>query len=734
MNTAPEPLELWGGVESTVNRVGDTYRDQVRRSGHHDRIADLDLFASLGIRSIRYPVLWERVAPDGLDRADWTWTDARLGALRERGIRPIAGLLHHGSGPRSTSLLDPAFPGQFAAFAAAAAARYPWVDAYTPINEPLTTARFSALYGHWYPHARDNRAFVTALLNQIVATVLAMEEIREVNARAALVQTEDAGRTWSTDALAHQARFENRRRWLTFDLLAGRVDARHPLRSWLEGAGASSSTLDWLCEHPCPPNVVGLNYYLTSDRYLDERVDRYPASTHGGNGFERYADVEAVRARAEGIAGHERVLAEAWDRYRIPVAITEAHAGCTREDQVRWLAEAWRGAEAARARGADVRAVTTWALLGSFDWSSLVVLDQGVYEPGAFDVRSDPPRPTAVAALARALAHTRAVAPFADGSGWWRRARSAAPAPADSIHASCHPAGRSCAPLVIAGAQGTLGKAIVEACRARGLAHVALARRDADITTAAGIEQVVRLRPWAVINAAGYVRVDEAEGDTATCLTLNVEGPSRLAAACAASGARFVTFSTDLVFDGTLRRPYVESDRPGPLNVYGVSKLEAEQRVLALAPEALVIRTSAFFGPVDRYNFLTIALAAVAEGRRFAAAADSVVSPTYVPELADVTLDLLLDGERGVWHLANAGWMSWYEFAVAGAAAAGLDAGFVHGVTSEQLGWRASRPAFSALASERGHLMSSLDAAIGRYVREAGWGQAVGAGTGVRML
>ena len=734
MNAAPRPLELWGGVESTVNRIGDTYRDQVRRTGHHDRLADLDLFASLGIHAIRYPVLWERVAPEGLDRADWTWTDARLDALRARGLRPIAGLLHHGSGPRSTSLLDPAFPGKFAEFAAAAAARYPWIDQYTPINEPLTTARFSALYGHWYPHVRDNRAFVAALLNQIVATVLAMREIRSVNPGAALVQTEDAGRTWSTDALAHQARFENHRRWLTFDLLAGRVDARHPLRSWLEGAGAPPATLDWLCEDPCPPNVVGLNYYLTSDRYLDERVDRYPASTHGGNGRERYADVEAVRARAEGIAGHERMLAEAWDRYRLPVAITEAHAGCTREDQVRWLAEAWRGAGAARARGADVRAVTTWALLGSFDGSSLVVHDHGVYEPGAFDVRSDPPRPTAVAALARALAGRAAAPPFAEDGGWWRRLRSDAPAPADSILATCHPAGRSSAPLVIVGAHGTLGTAIVEACRARGLAHLALGRGDADITTAAGVEQVVRVRPWAVINAAGYVRVDDAEGDTATCLTLNVEGPARLAAACAAAGARFLTFSTDLVFDGAVRRPYVESDRPGPLSVYGVSKLEAEQRVLALAPDALVIRTSAFFGPVDRYNFLTIALTAVAAGRRFAAAADSVVSPTYVPELADVTLDLLLDGERGLWHVANAGWMSWYEFARAGAAAAGLDAGLVHGVTAAQLGWRAARPAFSALASERGRLMSNLDAAIGRYVREAGWGQAVGAGAGVRML
>jgi dTDP-4-dehydrorhamnose reductase len=151
-----------------------------------------------------------------------------------------------------------------------------------------------------------------------------------------------------------------------------------------------------------------------------------------------------------------------------------------------------------------------------------------------------------------------------------------------------------------------------------------------------------------------------------------------------------------------------------------MSKLEAEQRVLALAPDALVIRTSAFFGPADRHNFLTIALDAIARGETFAAASDTIVSPTYVPELADVTLDLLLDGERGVWHAANQGQLSWYDFAAAGARAAGLDAQLVVPVTAAQLRYRAARPPFSALSSERGLLLSNLDDAISRYVRETG--------------
>ena len=155
-------IEMWGGIECTLNRVGDQWFDQVRRSGHHDRSDDLERFAGLGISALRYPVLWERVAPDALDQPDWRWTDERLAGLRALGIRPIAGLLHHGSGPAYTSLIDPDFPDLLARFAGQVAERYPWLTDYTPINEPLTTARFSSLYGHWYPHLRSDRSFVRA--------------------------------------------------------------------------------------------------------------------------------------------------------------------------------------------------------------------------------------------------------------------------------------------------------------------------------------------------------------------------------------------------------------------------------------------------------------------------------------------------------------------------------------------------------------------------------------------
>ena len=199
--------ELWAGVECTVNRVGDRFHDQLERGGHARRVEDLEQLSWLCVRAVRYPVLWERTAPGAPSEADWRWPDERLQRLRELNIRPVVGILHHGSGPRHTSLTDPDFPSKLAAYARAVAERYPWVEDYTPVNEPLTTARFSGLYGHWYPHGRDDRTFARALLTQLRGVVLAMCEARAVNPSARLVQTEDVGRSFSTGRLRYQAEF-----------------------------------------------------------------------------------------------------------------------------------------------------------------------------------------------------------------------------------------------------------------------------------------------------------------------------------------------------------------------------------------------------------------------------------------------------------------------------------------------------------------------------------------------
>jgi dTDP-4-dehydrorhamnose reductase len=715
-------IALWGGVEPTVNRVGDRYYSQLERSGHHERVSDLDRCAELGIRTLRYPVLWERTMPALHGPLDWRWPDERLARLRELGIAPIAGLVHHGSGPRYTSLLDPQFATKLADYAGRVAARYPWVQMYTPVNEPLTTARFSALYGVWYPHAQSPRAFTTALLAQCRGVVLAMQAIRRVTPHARLVQTDDLGHTYSTERLRYQADFNNERRWLAWDLLCGAVDRTHPMWSWLVGkGGAAVEQLEWFRDHPCPPDVVGVNHYVTSERLLTENVDGYDPRYHGGNGRHRYADVEAARCLIAR-RGLEPLLLEAHARYRCPIAVTEAHIDSTREDQLRWIVDVWRSAEAAALAGADVQAVTIWALFGAFDWNCLVTECRGYYEPGAFDVRASPPRPTAIARLARSLAAGVVPdEPVLAGPGWWNRPGRFFGAP---VHlpgvVAPSPVRREAtrpAPILVTGATGTLGRAIARVCEQRGLAYRLLGRRDLDIADRDSVEAALdEHQPWAIVNAAGYVRVDDAERDVERCFRENARGPGMLASACARHRVALVTFSSDLVFDGARDAPYVETDAPRPLNAYGRSKAEAEARVLARFPEALVIRTSAFFGPWDEHNHVAIALRALGERRPFLAATDLVVSPTYVPDLVNVTLDLLVDQASGIWHVSNGEPLSWAEFARRAAEAANVCTDTLERCTSDRLRYTAPRPRYSALASARAVLMPTLEDALRRYV------------------
>jgi len=174
------------------------------------------------------------------------------------------------------------------------------------------------------------------------------------------------------------------------------------------------------------------------------------------------------------------------------------------------------------------------------------------------------------------------------------------------------------------------------------------------------------------------------------------------------------------VFDGAADEPYTEADTPRPLNVYGRTKAAAEERILADAPSALVVRTAAFFGPWDSYNFAIAALRAVTRGATFPAAVDVRVSPTYVPDLADAVLDLLTDGERGIWHVANPAVISWFDFARQAVEAAGFGqaAHLVCATSIGALNLRAPRPSFSALGSARGRLLGSIEDAIARFARD----------------
>jgi dTDP-4-dehydrorhamnose reductase len=323
-------------------------------------------------------------------------------------------------------------------------------------------------------------------------------------------------------------------------------------------------------------------------------------------------------------------------------------------------------------------------------------------------VRSSPPRATALVRQLRGLAHAgtwqHAVL---ETPGWWRRPERLPAASADD-------ATLDATPILVTGATGTLGQAIARVARSRGLAVRLLSRSEMDIADARSVERALDAeRPWAIVNAAGYVRVADAHLEPERCWRENVRGPLVLARAARLRHLPLVTFSSDLVFSGEAERPYVESDTPQPRCPYGSTKAEAERSVLAELPAALVIRTAAFFGPWDAHNFVAKVVRALRTGRSVRAASDQIVSPTYVPDLANAALDLLIDGECGLWHVVNQGSVSWAELALRVALLCGGDTVLVEPTRS---GASATTPRrFNGLTSERGLLLPSLESALGRY-------------------
>ncbi|CAN5384707.1 hypothetical protein BH11BAC5_BH11BAC5_23410 [soil metagenome] len=700
------PIELWGGVECSVNRVGDVFNDQLELAGYYGNSSKTDAILSLNLKTLRIPILWEKHQPVADTEPDWRWAEEQLASLKAGNTEPLVGLLHHGSGPAFTNLLDKNFPRLFAAYAAKVAKKFPWITLYNPINEPLTTARFSGLYGLWYPHKKNDVSFIRILLNELKAISLAMTEIRKINPAAKLVQTEDLGKTFSTPLLSYQANFENQRRWLTYDILSGKFDAMHPLWGYFMRLGIEEDEIQFFIDNPCTPDILGLNHYVTSERYLDENIDYYPPHTVGGNALHQYADVEAVRVPIEEPTGLSVLLREVWERYQIPIAITEVHLHCSREEQLRWLKEVYDTARALKYAGIDIIAVTVWALLGSYGWDKLLTSFPGTYETGVFDTSGDKIRPTALKELLNSLTNnTSDLDHIAALPGWWKNnERYFYPATSTPSHESL-----KTRPIVIIGKSGTLGKAFSTICLQRNLPNVLLGRDEADITNLMKLKNMIaRYRPWAIINAAGFTDVDKAEEQRNLCYRENYLGPRTLAMACEGLNIQLLCFSCDQVFDGSQKRPYKESDTAGALNIYGHSKQLMENLLTADSPSTLIVRTGPLFGYEE--DFISKVISTLSGGKSFVADSDITVSPTYIPHLVHASLDLLIDKEKGIWHLSNKGAVTWYQWAKVMAINAGLDEQLV--VEDAGANKAVSRPFNSGLQSEKYFHMPSWQNAL----------------------
>ncbi len=409
--------EIWASPEPTFARIDHTRtRDQLRESGHEGRESDIDLLAGLGIAATRYPVLWEKVAPHHPQVRDYGWAARRLNALAERGVEPIVTLLHHGSGPSYTSLVDPAFPHLFAEYAAATARRFPWVKRWTPINEPLTTARFSTLYAAWYPNRYfDDAAFGRAIVNEALGFAWAAERIREVVPDATFLLTEDLQSfTAADEGVAAYAAHKRERMYLSCELLQGRIVDGHPMHRYLtRTCGIAPGELARLALNPQPPDVMGWNYYPNSERWLE-------SDGHGGHRNLGVVDLAPERLDMRPL------LRAAHQRLGLPFALSEVHVIGNERERARWLLQRFADACAANAEGIPVVGFGAWAAFGMVDWTSLLCREERCSEDGVFTFAGPDgtPQRTLVADVLSALAQGR-VPELPAEAAWWERERSA---------------------------------------------------------------------------------------------------------------------------------------------------------------------------------------------------------------------------------------------------------------------------------------------------------------------
>jgi dTDP-4-dehydrorhamnose reductase len=255
--------------------------------------------------------------------------------------------------------------------------------------------------------------------------------------------------------------------------------------------------------------------------------------------------------------------------------------------------------------------------------------------------------------------------------------------------------------LLVTGGAGMLGQAVAAVATRLGHDVIALSRAELDITDSDHLRRVVAAaEPGTVVNCAAWTDVDGAETAEAAAMAVNGAGAGNVAGAAAESGARLVHVSTDYVFDGHKRSPWVESDPVGPVSAYGRSKLAGEEQVAAASEDYAIVRTAWLFGAGGR-NFVDTMLSMGRDRDEVDVVTDQIGSPTWSAHLAEALVEL---AERrrdvGVFHAAGGGACSWYELAVEVFDRAGLRCRVLP-TTSERFPRAARRPAYSVLDTER---------------------------------
>jgi dTDP-4-dehydrorhamnose reductase len=282
---------------------------------------------------------------------------------------------------------------------------------------------------------------------------------------------------------------------------------------------------------------------------------------------------------------------------------------------------------------------------------------------------------------------------------------------------------------VVFGSGGQLGQELCAELRQRGYQVQGYERRQIDVSDPVKVEEALaQFDPAVVFNAAAYNQVDVAEREPQAAFIANALAVRNLALACRQIDARLVHYSTDYVFDGTLGRPYHESDPTHPLGAYAVSKLAGELYAQAYLVKPLIVRTSGVFGPAgrstNRGNFLEVMLRLARGGQPIRVVQDLVASPTYAPLLASRSIDLLDRDQAGIFHVGGGAPISWYDFAAIIFKAAGLRPE-LQPTTGREYRTEAKRPKYSALSNSKMEAagvapMPSMEDAVQSYFAARG--------------
>lgn len=350
------------GIENSYPTIagpdGKTTRvDEMESCGHYARWRDdFELTKEMGIHFLRYgpPYYRTHLAPG---KYDWSFADETFNVLRSKEIMPIADLCHFGVPDWIGNFQNPDFPQLFAEYAGAFARRYPWVEAYTPINEIYITATFSAQNGWWNERLSNERAFVTAIKHLCKANVMAMEAIYEVNPDVLFIQSESSEYFHPVDPIADSfdidnptrgIEYLNKKRFLSLDLIY-----KHPvgglMLEHLFENGLTSDEYHWFFRRKFSPRqIMGNDYYVTNEHLVD----------HNGR----------VTPSGE-IFGYYVITKQYYDRYHLPIMHTETNLADS-EKAPDWLYKEWMNMLRLQRDGAPIVGFTWYSLTDQKDWDT----------------------------------------------------------------------------------------------------------------------------------------------------------------------------------------------------------------------------------------------------------------------------------------------------------------------------------------------------------------------------